>query len=183
MKFIIASDLHGSYKYAKLLFERMEAEKADRLLLLGDLLYHGARNDLPEEYDTKALFALLNTHKDRILCVRGNCDSEVDQMVLEFPIQADYLTLFVDGRTWVATHGHVFDEHSMIPHEKGTVLLHGHTHVKVLTQMGDFYFVNPGSVSLPKDDATHSYMIYEDSTFTIKDMDGKVIRSMRLSGT
>lgn len=182
MKYMIASDLHGSYYYGELLFERFREEKAELLILLGDLLYHGARNSLPDEYDTIALTKLLNAHKSRIFAVRGNCDSEVDQMVLEFPIQADYNQMYVDGRQWILTHGHLFDEHSMIAHQKGAVLLHGHTHLKVLEKQFDFYYVNPGSVSIPKDDGIHSYMVYENGVFSIKDVeDGRTVRSLTLA--
>ncbi len=176
MKLMIASDLHGSEKYGELLFERYREEGAGKLILLGDLLYHGARNALPEVYSTIGLTALLNAHKKEIFAVRGNCDSEVDQMVLEFPIMADYNMMFMDGHQWILTHGHLFDEYSMIAHDPGAVLLHGHTHVKVMDRCGDFYVMNPGSVSIPKDDEIHSYMVYEDRKFTMKDVtDGQVI--------
>lgn len=184
MKYMIASDLHGSYQYAEQLLARFEEEKADMLILLGDLLYHGARNPLPEGYSTKDLTALLNRYKSRIFAVRGNCDSEVDQMVLEFPMSADYNMMYVDGRLWILTHGHLFDEHSMIPHEPGAVLLHGHTHVKVMSRLRDesgvFYFVNPGSVSLPKDGPLHSYVTYENRVFSMKNLDGSLVGTMEL---
>ena len=160
MKFMIASDLHGSLSYAEKMFRRYDEEKPEKLLLLGDLLYHGARNDLPEGYNTKGLTALLNAHKDVILAVRGNCDAEIDQTVLAFPIMADYLQMYVDGRLWIVTHGHVVNEDLMLPHPEGAVLLHGHTHLKILEKRGDFYYVNPGSVSIPKDeDGIRSYMV------------------------
>ena len=151
MKIMIASDLHGSYYYGQKLFARFEEEKPDELMLLGDLLYHGARNALPEEYSTVGLTGLLNSYKEKILAVRGNCDAEIDQTVLEFPIMSDYLISWIDGRRWILTHGHIFNERVMPPHEAGDVLLHGHTHVKALEKIDDFYFVNPGSVSIPKD--------------------------------
>ena len=183
MKFMIASDLHGSEKYGKLLFQRYEEEGAEKLLLLGDLLYHGARNALPDEYSTIGLTALLNAHKGDIFAVHGNCDSEVDQMVLEFPITSACNMMYVDGHQWILTHGHLFDECSMIPHDPGAVLLHGHTHVQVMEKCGDFYVMNPGSVSIPKDEERiHSYMVYEDLTFTIKDVtDGRTIRSFTIA--
>lgn len=180
MKYMIASDLHGSLELTEKLFERFDEEKPEKLILLGDLLYHGARNDFPAGYSTKGLTALLNAHKNDLLCVRGNCDSEVDQMVLEFPIRADYAYLYVDGHPWLVTHGHIFDEDHMIPHTPGTVLLHGHTHLKITEKRDDFYYLNPGSVSLPKDDAVCSFMVYEDGVFTLKDLDGQVIRSFAL---
>lgn len=180
MKYMIASDLHGSYFYGRKLFDRFDEERPEMLLLLGDILYHGARNALPEAYSTMDLTALLNSYKSRIFAVRGNCDSEIDQMVLEFPISADYNMMYVDGRMWVLTHGHLFDEYSMIAHEPGTVLLHGHTHVKAMRDMGDFYYLNPGSVSIPKDGPVHSYLVYENGVFTMKDLDGEVLDTLRL---
>jgi putative phosphoesterase len=181
MKLMIASDLHGSLYYSQKMFDRFDAEKPEKLILLGDLLYHGARNELPEGYNTKGLTALLNAHKDRILAVRGNCDAEIDQTVLEFPIMADYLEMYVDGHRFVITHGHVVNEDRMLPHEPGTVLLHGHTHLKVLENRGDFFYVNPGSVSIPKDpDGIGSYMIYEDGKFTIRDLEGNDLKSLRI---
>ncbi|MBR0086774.1 MAG: phosphodiesterase [Lachnospiraceae bacterium] len=180
MRLMIASDLHGSLTLTEKLFECYEKEKAEKLVLLGDLLYHGARNDLPEGYSTKGLTALLNAHKEDLLCVRGNCDSAVDQMVLEFPIMADYNMMFVDGRTWIVTHGDLIHEEAMIPHTPGTVLLHGHTHLKIAEKIGDFYYLNPGSVSIPKDGDQGSYMIYEDGCFTIKLLDGTVVKELVL---
>ena len=181
MKLMIASDLHGSLTYSEQMFQRYEEEKPEKLILLGDLLYHGARNDLPEGYSTKGLTALLNSYQDVIMAVRGNCDAEIDQTVLQFPIMADYLEMYVDGHRFVITHGHVFNEDSMIPHNPGTVLLHGHTHLKILENRGDFYYVNPGSVSIPKDpDEIRSYMIYENGLFTIKDLQGNPLKEMRI---
>lgn len=180
-KFMFASDLHGSLTYGKMVFEKFEEEKPEKLILLGDLLYHGARNDLPDGYSTKGLTALLNEYKEHLLCVRGNCDSEVDQMVLEFPMMADYMMMYVDGHDWIVTHGHVFDETKMIPHTLSTVLLHGHTHLKITDKYDDFYYINPGSTSIPKDDEKHSYMIYENGTFIIKDLtDGTELKRITL---
>ena len=122
MKIMIAADLHGSAYYCNRLMERFEEEKCDKLLLLGDILYHGPRNDLPKEYQPKQVIAQLNRWKDRILCVRGNCDTEVDQMVLEFPVLADYCYLVVDGISIFATHGHHFHEQAMPPLAPGEIL-------------------------------------------------------------
>ena len=180
MKLMIASDLHGSLTLTEKLFECYKEEQAEKLILLGDLLYHGARNDLPEGYDTKGLTALLNAHKEDILAVRGNCDSAVDQMVLEFPMMADYNMMFLDGLTFVVTHGDLIHEGAMLPHTPGTVLLHGHTHLKIAEKIGDFYYLNPGSVSIPKDGDQGSYMIYEDRTFTIKLLDGTVVKQLNI---
>ncbi len=180
MKLMIASDLHGSLTASEKLFDRFNIEKPEKLVLLGDLLYHGARNDLPEGYSTKGLTALLNCYKKDILAVRGNCDAAIDDMVLEFPIMADYVMLFVDGRIMIATHGDLISEEHMVPHTPGTILLHGHTHVKAAEKIGDFYYLNPGSVSIPKDDDLGSYLVYEDGVFTFKDLDGNTVRTYTL---
>ena len=170
-KLLIASDLHGSAYYTKLLMDRIGEEKADRILLLGDLLYHGPRNDLPRDYAPKEVITMLNSIKNEVLCVRGNCDTEVDQMVLDFPIMADYAVLFADGFTVYATHGHHFNESSPPPLKKGDILLNGHTHVPVFHVREDFIFMNPGSVSIPKDGSCHSYMTLEDGNFFWKDVE------------
>lgn len=168
MKLLIASDIHGSAYYCRKLLERYEEEKADKLLLLGDILYHGPRNDLPKEYAPKEVLAMLNERKEEILCVRGNCDTEVDQMVLEFPILADYCILYLDGRMLFATHGHQYNTANPPMLKRGDILLHGHTHVPVLERFDGKFYVNPGSVSIPKEDSPHSYLIWEDGTFTWK---------------
>ena len=170
MKVLIASDLHGSAHYCRLLLEAFQREQADRLVLLGDLLYHGPRNPLPKEYDTVAVTALLNGVADRLLCVRGNCDSEVDQMVLTFPILADYAFLFVDGLTICATHGHLYGPDNPPPLSEGALLLCGHTHLPVRRDCGTFTYLNPGSLSLPKSDTPHSYMTLENGVFTWHDL-------------
>lgn len=173
MKLFIASDIHGSAYYCRLMLERYKAENADRLLLLGDILYHGPRNDLPKEYAPKQVIAMLNEIKNEILCVRGNCDAEVDQMVLQFPIMADYAVLEIDGRTIYATHGHIYNESNLPPLRKGDILLHGHTHVPKCAIHEDYICVNPGSVSLPKEDTHHGYMILENGQFFWKDISGE----------
>ena len=173
MKLFIASDIHGSAYYCHLMLERYKAENADRLLLLGDILYHGPRNDLPKEYAPKQVIAMLNEIKNEILCVRGNCDAEVDQMVLQFPIMADYAVLEIDGRTIYATHGHIYNENNLPPLRKGDILLHGHTHFPKCTIHEDYICMNPGSVSLPKEDTHHGYMILENGKFFWKDISGE----------
>ena len=174
MKLMIASDIHGSAFYCKKLLEAFEREGAEKLLLLGDILYHGPRNDLPKDYAPKEVIALLNPLKDKLLCVRGNCDTEVDQMVLDFPVLADYAILWLDGRTVYATHGHNYNESKLPPLAEGDILLNGHTHVPKCTDHGTYTYMNPGSVSIPKESSPCSYMIYEDGTFLWKDLDGKV---------
>jgi hypothetical protein len=183
MKFMIASDLHGSAYYCRRMLDAFDREGADRLLLLGDLLYHGPRNDLPREYDPKAVIALLNAQKERIFCVRGNCDTEVDQMVLDFPILADYCILPWGRRLIYATHGHHFHMGNLPPMQPGDLLLHGHTHIPAWEPFGDgnFYF-NPGSVSIPKNGSDHSYMILSDDAFLWKTLDGTTFHTLKLEG-
>ena len=172
MKIMIASDLHGSAYYGEKLLSRYQMENCEKLVLLGDLLYHGPRNDYPDGYETKSLFAMLNEAKHEILAVRGNCDSEVDQMVLEFPIMASYAYLYADGHAMMITHGHQFHIDALPPLCKGDTLIYGHYHVPLCEERDGILCLNPGSVSLPKDGTPHSYMIYEDHTFTWKDIDG-----------
>lgn len=175
MKWLIASDIHGSALYCRQLLQRYEEEQADRLLLLGDLLYHGPRNDLPEEYAPKAVIEMLNARAADILCVRGNCEAEVDQMVLQFPVLADYALLTEGSRMIFATHGHVWNTEHLPPLHSGDILLHGHTHIPVCESCGEhneFTYMNPGSVSIPKNNSPHSYMTLENGIFLWKALDG-----------
>lgn len=172
MKWLIASDIHGSEYYCRRLMDAYEREQADRLLLLGDLLYHGPRNDLPKGYAPKEVIALLNEKKQEILCVRGNCDTEVDQMVLEFPILADYAVIDLGERLLYATHGHHFSEQDPPPLKKGDILLCGHTHVPRCEEHDTFVYLNPGSVSIPKENSRHGYMTLENGCFYWKTLDG-----------
>lgn len=174
MKWMIASDIHGSEYYCRELCAAYDREKADRLLLLGDILYHGPRNDLPREYNPKRVIELLNARKQDILCVRGNCDTEVDQMVLEFPILADYCVIAEGKQLIYATHGHMFHEDHLPPLHKGDILLHGHTHVPKCAEHEDYTYMNPGSVSIPKEGSWHGYMILENGHFLWKDLDGNI---------
>ena len=173
MKWFIASDIHGSAYYCRKMLERYKAENADRMLLLGDILYHGPRNDLPEGYAPKEVIEMLNAMKDEILCVRGNCEAEVDQMVLKFPVLADYAALYIDGYQIFATHGHVYNEKNLPPIAKNTIFLNGHTHVSKFTDHGDYVYANPGSVSIPKEDTPRGYIVFEDGTLTWKTLDGE----------
>lgn len=173
MKLMIASDLHGSACYCKELLTAMEREQPDKLLLLGDLLYHGPRNDLPRDYAPKEVIALLNARRDALLCVRGNCDTEVDQMVLDFPVLADYAVLYLDGRTIFATHGHLYNTACPPPLSPGDILLHGHTHVPAWQRFGEnCLYLNPGSLAIPKEGSAHSYMMLEGRAFVWKSLDG-----------
>lgn len=181
MKLMIASDLHGSALFCRRMLEAYRREGAGRLLLLGDLLYHGPRNDLPEGYAPKEVIAMLNESAQELLCVRGNCDCEVDQMVLDFPILADYCILYHLDTMIFATHGHQYNEESLPKLKPGDILLHGHTHVPVLREHPGYCYLNPGSVSLPKEDSPRSYLTLEDGLFQWKRLDdGSVWKEYRL---
>ena len=178
---MIASDLHGDRECTEQLLARYAESGATKLILLGDLLYHGPRNDLPRGYDPKGVIALLNGVKNELLCVRGNCDTEVDQMVLCFPILADYAYLSIDGLRIFATHGHKFNMGALPPLKKGDILLHGHTHIPACEPFGDGnLYVNSGSVSIPKENSAKSYIIYENRTLNFCDLDGKVYKTVEL---
>lgn len=175
MKLMIASDIHGSAYYCRKMLEAFETERGDRLLLLGDILYHGPRNDLPRDYAPKEVITMLNSIKDKLLCVRGNCDTEVDQMVLEFPVLADYCVFLCGERLIYATHGHNYNLQTVPPLQPGDILLHGHTHIPAWEHFGDKnLYLNPGSVSIPKSGSANSYMVLENSAFIWKSLDGAV---------
>ena len=181
MKLMIASDIHGAAGYCRQLLDAFDREGADRLLLLGDILYHGPRNDLPDEYAPKQVLAMLNARRERLFCVRGNCDTEVDQMVLDFPILADYAVFPLEGRLVYATHGHVFHTAHLPPLCPGDILLHGHTHVPAWESFGtDNLYLNPGSVSIPKNGSARSYMTLEGGVFTWKTLAGEEYHTVRV---
>lgn len=180
MRLMFASDIHGSACYCEKIKEIYEKERAEKLILLGDLLYHGPRNDLPRGYNPKKVIELLNGMKNELLCVRGNCDAEVDQMVLEFPIMADYAVLYEAGRMWFLTHGHIYNNDRLPMLKEGDLLIHGHTHVQAFEKHEGYTYINPGSVSIPKNGNENSYMIYENGTFTIKNLERKEIDSLTL---
>ena len=180
MKWFVASDIHGSAYYCKLLLDRFEAENADKILFLGDILYHGPRNDLPKDYAPKEVIAMLNPLKDKIICVRGNCDTEVDQMVLDFPILADYGIISVKDKIIYATHGHKFNPENLPPLGSGDILLCGHTHIPKCDVNNGYIYMNTGSVSIPKENSHHGYMTIEEGEFLWKDLDGNVKNSFAL---
>lgn len=180
MKWLIASDIHGSAYWCEKLLAAYRQESADRLLLLGDILYHGPRNDLPQGYAPKQVIAMLNPLKNEILCVRGNCEAEVDQMVLDFPVLADYALLSEGSRLIFCTHGHVYNNAHLPPLRPGDVLLHGHTHIPTWENHGTYLYLNPGSVSLPKENTWHGYMLLENGAFTWKDLDGQTRQTLCL---
>lgn len=175
MRILIASDLHGSSSCIKKLWDRCDVEKPDRIVLLGDLLYHGPRNGLPDEYDTKKAIDLLNSKSDVITCIRGNCDSEVDQMVLDFLVEAPHMILSDSGLNIFITHGHYYNVGHLPPMSSIDILMHGHTHIPVCEEIGEGkYYMNPGSVSIPKGGSDNSYIMYENRKFEWKNLDGNV---------
>ncbi len=182
MKIMVASDIHGSAFYCREMINAYERENPDRLLFLGDLLYHGPRNDLPKEYAPKEVIAMLNDEKvsSKVLCVRGNCEAEVDQMVLNFPCLADYCVLFARNRMIFATHGHVYGENNPPKLKKGDILLNGHTHVPALVEHDNFTYINPGSVSIPKENSHHGYMVIDDEKIVWKTLEGEEVKSYKL---
>lgn len=181
MKYMIASDIHGSALYLEKLLNCYSAEAPEKLILLGDILYHGPRNDLPDGYAPKKVISMLNPIKESLLCVRGNCDCEVDQMVLDFPILADYAYLCLNGLTIFATHGHIFNKDNLPPLKKGDILLHGHTHIPAFEKLAnDNYYINPGSVSIPKENSERGYILLDDKAFIFKNLDGKILNSFSL---
>ena len=183
MKILIASDLHGSAHYCRKLLEAWDRENPEQAVLLGDILYHGPRNDLPEEYDPKKVLAMLNGRRDRILCVRGNCDTEVDQMVLEFPILAEYAWILLpENRRIFATRGHVWHPEHLPPMAAGEIMLYGHTHVPTWERRGGVRCFNPGSVSIPKGDSKPGYMTLENEVFFWKTLEGEVYHSETADG-
>ncbi len=176
MKLLICSDIHGDLDSCERMLAAFEREGADKMVLLGDVLYHGPRNDLPTTYSPKGVISLLNPMKSKIVAVRGNCDAEVDQMVLDFPILADYAHLELDGLSVFVTHGHHYNTTTPPQLEKGEIMLHGHTHILKIEEFGnENFYINPGSVALPKGGNPRSYAVYENRKFTINDLDGNVI--------
>lgn len=185
MKIMFASDIHGSAFYCRRMLERYRESGAERLVLLGDILYHGPRNDLPRDYAPKEVIGMLNPLKHEIYAVRGNCDTEVDQMVLDFPILADYGLFVIEGKTFYATHGHVFNEDNLPPLKSGDILIHGHTHL-LRAEMRDIpdcepiAIVNPGSVSIPKGGNPPTYGMLEKGVFSIWTLDGEIVKELKL---
>lgn len=181
MKLMIASDIHGSAAYCEELLRAWERESPTKLLLLGDLLYHGPRNALPLDYKPARVSELLNGIGKHLLCVRGNCDTEVDQMLLDVPILADYCTVFWEGKTVFATHGHHFSPDALPPLCTGDIFLSGHTHVPLCTEANGILCLNPGSVSIPKEDSPHGYMLMDGNTVLWKTLTGEVWKETSLA--
>ena len=178
MKFMFISDIHGSAHWLERALDKAEAEQADYIILLGDYLYHGPRNPLPEGYDPQKTATLLNGQKERVVAIRGNCDAEVDQMLLEFPMMGDYSVLFHEGRRIFVTHGHGFHMEQLPPLTVGDVFIQGHTHIPVAEKRDGVYLLNPGSISLPKGNYPSSYGVLEGNTFVVKDFDGGTVKEI-----
>lgn len=179
-KWLIASDIHGSDRYCQELMRAYSRESPSRMILLGDLLYHGPRNDLPEDYAPKEVISMLNSISPSPLCVRGNCEAEVDQMVLSFPVMADYALLPVGERLAYITHGHLASPDAPPPLRAGDILLSGHTHIPAWDERDGLAFLNPGSVSLPKENSPRGYMTLEGTRFTWKTLDGAIYHELIL---
>ena len=169
MKMVIASDIHGSAAWCKKLLDAYKKERAEKLLLLGDILYHGPRNPLPDGYNPKEVVELLSAVKEQIICVRGNCDSEVDQRVLPFPITNDYAAVFADGVNIYLSHGH----REVPPLGADDVYITGHTHVPLNENCG-YTHLNPGSVSLPKENSAHGYILFDGGKFYFKTLESEL---------
>ncbi|MDE6410948.1 MAG: phosphodiesterase [Clostridia bacterium] len=167
MKLMIASDIHGSAYYCEKMIALFKKEGADKLLLLGDLLYHGARNALPRDYSTLKTAELLNGIKENILCIKGNCDSEVDTLVLEFPVEADFAYFTVAGHSAIAAHGHKTPAYL----KKDDLLFNGHFHVPAYEERENCIYINCGSVSIPKENSPHSCLIVADNELIWKDIE------------
>lgn len=178
MTILTISDIHGSYHYLQKALEVFHREKADLILILGDELYHGPRNPLPQDYNPKLVAETLNKYKENIIAVRGNCDSEVDQMVLDYPITADLSTILWNNRRIVATHGHIYNEEKLPPLSSGDILIYGHTHLPVAKRDDDIFILNPGSISLPKGGNPNSYGIFKDDSFKVISFEEKVLKEI-----
>ena len=178
MKILICSDIHGDADSLEILLKRFSEEKAEKIIILGDIIYHGPRNDLPCGYAPKKVISMLSEYKESIIAVRGNCDTEVDQMVLPFPILSDYSYVFADGLSMLLTHGHKYSPENRPPMAKETVLLGGHTHIPGFSDLENgCSYVNPGSVSIPKENNPKTYAVYENRKITIKKLtDGSVFK-------
>lgn len=178
MKIFFMSDIHGSLYFLKEAINSFKREKAEYIVILGDELYHGPRNPLPKEYNPQEVAVILNEYKEKIIAVRGNCDSEVDQMLIQYPIMGDYSTILYNGRRLFLTHGHIYNPENLPPLSKGDVFFYGHIHIPVAEKQDGIYIINPGSISLPKENYINSYGILENNIFSVKDFQGNVIKEL-----
>ena len=180
MKIFFISDIHGSLFYLEKALQCYNEENANYIVILGDALYHGPRNPLPEGYNPQGVANLLNQYKDKIIAIRGNCDSEVDQMLIEYPMMSDYSIVLCNERRLFLTHGHIYNEDNLPALNEGDVLVQGHTHIPVAKKHNKIYIFNPGSISLPKENNPNSYGILLDNLFQIKDLEGNVIKELTI---
>ncbi|KWX71541.1 phosphodiesterase [Paenibacillus riograndensis] len=180
MKLMFISDIHGSLHWLEQALAKAEEEQPHTLVVLGDFLYHGPRNPLPDGYDPQGVAAKLNAYDKSLVAVRGNCDAEVDQMLLQFPMMGDYVLILHEGRKIYATHGHGFSIDNLPPLAPGDVFIQGHTHLPVADVKEGITVLNPGSISLPKENNPNSYAILENGEFIIKDFAGKIVKQIRL---
>ncbi len=176
MKYLVVSDIHGSYYYAKKLEKIINKEIPNKIILLGDLYYHGPRNSLTDEYNPIEVSKILNKYKDIIICTRGNCDAEVDEMISEFQFE-EHIEININGLDFFFSHGHVYNMDKIPP--TGDVIVYGHFHTGYIKEEDGLIFANPGSISLPKNNTAHSYLIIDDSELILKDIDGGVIEEKK----
>ena len=174
MKVLVISDIHGSSYYAEKIKEIVARENPDKIILLGDLYYHGPRNDLTQEYAPMKVAEILNSLKDKLFVVKGKCDAEVDEMISDFKFE-DHLLLDINGKKIYFTHGHRYNI-EVIPYEDFEVLIYGHIHQGFIQEKEGYLFANPGSISLPKCGTEHSYLILEKDKFILKNVDGEVLQ-------
>ena len=180
MKLLIISDIHGSSCYANKILEINEREKPDKIVLLGDLYYHGPRNPLTEEYNPMEVAKVLNSLKDKILAVKGNCDADVDQMISEFPLQ-ETIELEVNGHNIFFSHGDKYNMDNLPPLGVNIdIMFYGHFHINFIEEKNGIIFVNPGSISLPKQNTEHGYAILDENEIILKDVEGNVIEKRML---
>ena len=172
MKYLVVSDIHGSSFYAKKIQDIYNIEHPDKIILLGDLYYHGPRNFLTEEYNPMEVAKVLNKYKDIILCTKGNCDAEVDEMISEFKFE-DYIELNINGVDFFFSHGHKYNMDNIPP--AGKVVVYGHFHTGFIEEQYGVIFANPGSISLPKNNTKHSYLVIDDKELILKDIDENII--------
>lgn len=180
MKLMFISDIHGSPEYLEKIIEKYKKESFDKLILLGDVLYHGPRNTIPVKYDPQKVVELLNNIKEGIIAVRGNCDSEIDRALLEFPLDQDYITIFEKQRAIYITHGHIYNKDHKPMMKQNDILIYGHTHIYEVDIQNNYIFLNPGSITIPKQNNPNSYMTYEEGRFQILDFVGNVLEEYKI---
>jgi putative phosphoesterase len=180
MKLFFISDIHGSLYFTKKVLEIFKEEEADYLVVLGDELYHGARNPLPEQYNPKEVASLLNEFADKIIAIRGNCDSEVDEMVLNFPMAAAYSTILYNNKRIFITHGHIYNENNLPKLKAGDVFVYGHTHIPKAEKVNQIFIINPGSITFPKENNPNSYGVLQNNIFEIRDLNGIILKKITI---